>query len=294
MTDDPWNDLSPPTSAAAINARRVDANIPWGFFWARGIDRKCLLVLRHSGESTPRGHLPRLKGIEVAISDGDDDEGHMLVFRLLDSAQRDIFYRLCRDIVASAEHAMSQKEAVTLALARTWRWHHLLRGGGDGRLSPEEQKGLIGEFLVLERHLLPMLAAFDAVSAWLGPFGAPKDFEIGRICIEAKARRGSATPFVVVNSEFQLDDGGADALYLHVVELDQAPSDAQGAFALSDVARRVRERIASADNRATDALETLLAAAGFSWDDDYSPGPAPLGRLDDEVEIARPCSKAGE
>ena len=30
--------------------------------------------------------------------------------------------------------------------------------------------------------------------------------------------------------------------------------------------------------------------------EDYAPppGPAPLGMLDDEVEIARPCSKAGE
>jgi hypothetical protein len=270
MTDDPWNDLAPPTSAAAINARRVDANIPWGFFWARGIDRKCLLVLRHAAESTPTGRLPRLKGIEVVISEGDGDEGHMLVFRLLDSAQRDIFHRLCRDIVASAADAKSEKEAVTLALARTWRWHHLLRGGGDGRLSPEEQKGLIGELLVLERHILPAFAAFDAVSTWRGPLGAPKDFEVGRVCIEAKARRGNATPFVVISSEFQLDDGGADALYLHVAELDQAPADAEDTFTLSDVALRVRESIASADNRATDALETLLSAAGFSWDDDYS------------------------
>jgi hypothetical protein len=270
MTDDPWNDLAPPTDAAAINARRVDANIPWGFFWARGIDRKCLLVLRHTAESSPPGHLPKLKGIEVAISDGDGDEGHMLVFRLLDSAQRDIFYRLCRDIVASATDAKSEKEAVTMALARTWRWHHLLRGGGDGRLSSEEQKGLIGELLVLEHHLLPAFAAFDAVSTWRGPLGAPKDFEIGRVCIEAKARRGNATPFVLINSEFQLDDGGADALYLHVAEIDQAPADAEGTFTLSDVARRVREKLASADNRAIDAFETLLSAAGFSWDDDYS------------------------
>lgn len=273
MTDDPWNDLAPPTSAAAINARRVDENIPWGFFWARGIDRKCLLVLRHAAASMPKVHLPKLKGVEIAISDGEVDEGHILVFRLLDSGQRDIFYRLCRDIIASAGHAGSEKEAVTLALARTWRWHHLLRGGGDGRLSPEEQKGLIGELLVLERYLLPMFSAFDAVSAWRGPLGAPKDFEIGRIGIEAKARRGNATPFVLINSEHQLDDAGGDALYLHVVELDQAPADVDGAITLSDVARRIRERIVSADNRANDALDALLSAAGFGWDDEYSDSP---------------------
>lgn len=62
------------------------------------------------------------------------------------------------------------------------------------RLSAEEQKGLIGELLVLERYLIPLFGPADATSAWVGPTGSPKDFECGRTAIEAKARRGAA-PF---------------------------------------------------------------------------------------------------
>ncbi len=270
MIDDPWKDLAPPNAADAINARRVDSDIPWGFFWARGVDHKCLLVLQHAADSTPRGRLPKMKGIDVAISMGNRDSDRMLVIRLLDSAQRDIFYRLCKDIVAGASGAASEKEVVEVVLNRTWRWHHLLRGGSDGRLSAEEQKGLIGELLVMERYLLSQLSALDAVAAWRGPLGAPKDFEIGRVCIEAKARRGAATPFIAINSEHQLDDTGTDALFLHVVDLDQAPSDTNEGFSVTQVADRVRNKIAAIDNGTVDAFESLLLAAGFKWEDDYS------------------------
>src|SRR5258708_10087432 len=41
---------------------------------------------------------------------------------------------------------------------------------------------------------------------------------------------------------------------------------------------------------------TVVKCVNIGNVEDYPPppGPAPLGRLGDEVEIARPCSKAGE
>jgi hypothetical protein len=41
---------------------------------------------------------------------------------------------------------------------------------------------------------------------------------------------------------------------------------------------------------------TVVECVNIGNVEDYPPppGPAPLGRLGDEIEIARPCSKAGE
>jgi len=270
MNNDPWKDLTPPNVADSINAKRINAEIPWGFFWARGIDQKCMLVLKHNSDLSPHGHLPKLKGIEVILAEGNNDRINMLVLKLLDSSQRDIFFKLCTDIVAGASDAVSEREAVEVALARTWRWHHLLRGGSDGRLTAEEQKGLIGELSVLENYLLPVISAFDAVSAWCGPQGAPKDFEIGRVCIEAKARRGVATPFITINSEFQLDESGTDFLFLYVVDLDRAQSDSRMGISITDIAQRIKDRIAEIDNGAVIKYEASLSAAGFRWEDNYS------------------------
>lgn len=268
--DDPWTGLEPPASADIINAKRVDGKHPWNFFWARSVDRKCLLLLRCLTASAPKGKLPKLKGIEVALSEPDTGGSTTVSLKLTDNQHRDIFYRLCLDIVQATSVAKSEIEAGETFLARTWRWHHLLRGGSDRRLSAEEQKGLIGELFVLERHLIPVFGPADATAAWVGPTGSPKDFECGRVSIEAKARRGAARPYVAISSEFQLDAGGCDALFLYVVELDTAPEDASAAFTITDVARRIAERIAADAPSVTERFEGQLVAAGFSWDDDYS------------------------
>lgn len=270
MSEDPWRAIPPPSARQSVNARRVDPDLQWDFYWAKDVEGHCLLILAYARESAPHGHPPRLKGIELTTTTGFDDNHEMLIYSLADAVQRDIFYRLCRDIVASTVKAASEKDAVCTAVRRTWRWHHLLRGGSDGRLSAEEQKGLIGELLVLERYLLATFDATDAIAAWRGPLHAPKDFELGMVCIEAKARRGPSKPYVAISSEHQLDTAGMDALFLHVVDLDRAAGESEQAFSVTTAAARVLERVLEMDSAQGDALETLLAAAGFRWEDDYS------------------------
>jgi Putative PD-(D/E)XK family member, (DUF4420) len=269
-TPDPWIDLVPESGVTSLHARRVDAQSRWNFFWARGADKRCMLILQYSPDPLLDRQLPVLKGIDCQrMRDGSDGK-RILYLKLMDSTLQDIFYRFCMDIIATCADSTSEAEVVTRMIGRTWRWHHLLRGGGDSRLSIEEQKGLIGELVVLEKLFLPLFSPRDAINAWLGPLGAPKDFEIGRIAVEVKARRGGATPYIDISSEHQLDGSGNEALYLHVIELDQTPPDSTGAFTLTTIAERICTGVRSADQGAADMLESLLVAAGFRWEDDYS------------------------
>lgn len=269
MPEHPWATLAVPTGASVINARRVDANGKWNFFWARDSDARSLLVLRYGKDAATQERLPNLKGMEVFMQVDETGEPS-LSLRLRDSALRDLFYRLCLDIIASTEGATSECEALNTALARTWRWHHLLRGGGTGLLSPEEQKGLIGELLVLEAYFLPVMPASDALAAWRGPLGEAKDFEIGQVAIESKAHGGGAVAAVRVSSEFQLDDSDLAALFLHVSLLDRPTEDGDHGFTLSEVCERIRARLQSMAPRSTERYDALLTAAGFRRDDDYS------------------------
>lgn len=296
ISEDPWSDLEAPTAFDIINARRVDGKLRWGFFWAKSIDRRCLLVLQHDQAAASRSPLPKMRGIEVSISDPDDQGQRMLSLKLIEAQHRDIFVKLCRDIVNAASSAGTEQEVVETFIARTWRWHYLLRGGSDQRLSAEEQKGLIGELLVLQGQLIPEIGIRDGVQAWRGPTGSPKDFEIGRICVEVKARRGAARPLVAISSEDQLDAEGTDELLLYVVELDVAPDNIEAAFTVTDIAVRVRD-IVSADQPSAERFEQLLAASGFLWEDNYTDfrwmaGPHRLFRVTDGF----PCitrAKAG-
>jgi len=267
VSENPWEKIPVPSASTNYNLALVDPTIKWYFYWAIGSDGKYSLMLEHSGDSGLEIKLPKLKGISTEIlSSGKDN----LLFKLYDLENRDIFYRLCLDIVSSTKMCVTEMEAVQVAVQRAWRWHYLLSGGRDGKLGIEEQKGLIGELLVLERILFPVLSIMDSLNSWTGPLDAPKDFEVGAIAIESKARRGAATPFISINSEFQLDETGLDALYLHVAELNRTPENTESSFCLTDVARRILDFISNGEPAAISVYEGLLLSSGFDWNHDYS------------------------
>ncbi len=267
-SDDPWRDISAP-QASQINARRVPQEMPWGLYWAVDAEGNVLLILQHRGTIRRSTRLPKLRGLLVETQPADGGSDERIVIRLTDPEQRDIFLRFCRDIVDATALAQTEEQAVERFLARTWRWHRLLQGGRDKRLGDDEQRGLIGELIVLERHLLPALDALDAVRCWTGPLDAPHDFEITRIHVEAKAR-GSATPRVVISSEHQLESGNADRLFLHVTEVTTAAEGGPDAVTVTDIATRIRLALAGRDMAAVDIFEERLGAVGFDWTDDYS------------------------
>ena len=277
--EDPWKGIDLPTDGTRISARRIpDAGSPtWGLYWAMDSRRHCLLILQYSAKNRLARRLPRLRGLLVEALPTEDRSGRRLIIRLTDGEQRELFHRFCMDVVDATRPSRSETEAVERFVVRTWRWHHLLRRGGDGRLSKEEQRGIIGELCVLEHQLLPVIGAVDAVQAWMGPLDAPKDFQIGWIGIEAKTR-SPHMPSVRISSAEQLDATGTTRLFLYVVELSRALG-APASVTITDVASRVRDTIAALDLSAVIQFDERLSATGFDWNDDYSDNPLLIGEI---------------
>ena len=269
MNEDPWSGIIPPARSARISARRVDRPTRWALYWGVDADRNILLILQHAGATGRSCRLPALRGLRVEVQPADDTSHERIVIRLTDPEQREIFLRFCQDIVEATALARTEEQAVERFLARTWRWHRLLRSGRESRLGDEEQKGLIGELVVLERHLLPTLGALDAVRCWTGPLDAPRDFEFSRVHVEAKAR-GASSARVAISSEHQLDCGEGDTLFLHVTVVATAAEGTSGATTVTEFAGRIRSMIAGHDMIAADLFEERLSAIGFDWTDDYS------------------------
>ena len=137
---------------------------------------------------------PRLNGISIIDYEPEGSDKKKLILSLRQAEHREIFYRLCTDVLEATRDCKDDASALHVMLRRTWRWHQLLRGERDGRLSPEAQKGLIGELECLTSVILPHFSPAEAMTFWEGPSGLPKDFVIGEACIEVKARRGAARP----------------------------------------------------------------------------------------------------
>lgn len=244
--DTPWSGLE----AGKTDTRRVDAAARWDWFWAVMPRADVALVLKLRDLPNPPPDLPKLRNLEIRFQTLPG--GPILYIRLKDSSQLELFETLCRDVKAAGELAVTEAEALERAIGRTFRWHYLLRGGKLEVLSEEAQKGLIGEIEVL-KSLISTLGPKPALTAWTGPSGAPKDFELRADCIEVKARRGASQPFVKITSEHQLADVPDRRLWLGVIAVDkvQPPHG-----------RTLTEHVAEV----TDLLERTEPSAIMDWD----------------------------
>jgi hypothetical protein len=259
--DKPWSGLE----AGKTDTRRVDAAARWNWFWAVMPRADVALVLQLKQLPNPLPDLPNLKSLEIRFQTLPG--GPIFYIRLKDNSQMELFETLCRDVKATGEIAESESDALSRAISRTFRWHHLLRGGKLDVLTEDEQKGLIGE-LEFFKLLMAAIGAKAALAAWKGPSGAPKDFELEAHCVEVKARRGASQPFVNVTSEHQLTDVPGRRLWLGVLAVDRVqPPNGR---TLSELVAEVTEALERTAPSLIREWDLLLADAGFDVTHDYS------------------------
>jgi Putative PD-(D/E)XK family member, (DUF4420) len=262
LNDSPWAGLE----AGKVDTRRVDAKAKWHFFWAVMPRADAALVLQLQNLPRPIPDLPKLKNLEIRFQTLPG--GPILYIRLKDNSHLELFEALCRDVVAAGEKAETEPEALDRAIGRTFRWHYLLRGGRSEVMSEEAQKGLIGE-LEIFKLIVSMLGPKAALAAWMGPSGAPKDFELKSDCIEVKARRGASQPYVKISNEHQLADVADRQLWLAVLAVDKVQRPHGNT--LSEIIAEVTHHVESVDPSITLDLDFHLADAGYDSNHDYTP-----------------------
>ena len=260
-TETPWSGLE----AGKTDTRRVDAAARWNWFWAVMPRADATLLLQLTGLPKPVPDLPKLKNLEIRFQTLPG--GPILYIRLKDNAQMELFETLCRDVMAAGELAETEAEALERAIGRTFRWHHLLRGGKLEVLSEEAQKGLVGEIEVL-KLLMANLGPKPALTTWTGPSGAPKDFELKADCIEVKARRGASQPFVKITNEHQLADVPDRRLWLAVLAVDKVQQP--HGKTLTEYVAEVSNLLERTEPSAIMDWDLHLADAGYDVLHDYS------------------------
>lgn len=265
MDNSPWKDLE------SSDARRINNNGQFDFFWVVVEEKMPALMLRLPNEPISKPKLPELKNLLANFRIISGRWAFVLVLK--ENSQAELFETLCRDIVESAEKASNLDEALSRAIQRTKRWHHLLRSGRLEGLSIEDQRGLIGE-LALLRELAMNFGSEMAVEAWKGPSGAPKDFELIGCCIEVKTRRTAATPSISISSADQLADCDGGRLFLCVTNVESA---------IVPEGMTLHDYVAL-----TEALFQEDCSMYTKWEDAiYSTGYDPLYKYDDRRWLIR-------
>lgn len=256
-TDNPWAQLK------TDDARRVKAFSKYDFFWVKPEAGVPGLMLRLLEKPDPLPRLPKLKNLTANFR--GVSARYAFVITLKDLSQIDVFETLCRDVVEAGESAENIYDALSRTIQRTYRWHHLLRGGKSNGLTVEEQRGLVGELAYL-RTLASQIGPDMAIEGWTGPGGAARDFEFIKTCIEVKTKRIAAKPYVSISSAEQLADIKDCRLFLNVQNVASAVSP--DGLTLHDHVAMTAKLFQNSTN-AFDKWEESLYSTGYDPQNDY-------------------------
>jgi hypothetical protein len=205
--------------------------------------------------------LPQGRGFDVSRVDLFGGQGGALTIALAREAagSLDLFETMSEDVIAALRKNQQRGMHVILEtfLRRVAAWQDFMRKPSDQRLSGEEEVGLYGELLTLERALDAGAPAVDMVESWEGPLDGLQDFAIGNGAIEVKSSIAVTGFPARIGSLEQLDDAMRQPLYLAAQRIVVDPEGAS----LPDLIAKIRDRISNSGAQGT--FELRLKQAGY-------------------------------
>jgi len=264
--NNPWDQITPPNKD--VSALRANAEHPLDLFWAKDHLGRYLFVYEYPANSEVIiKDPPDLFGIET-ISMSANSETSRLVLILKEKANWELFFALCNDLLTATMPIHIPKTASTIILHRLKRWQDFLKKKRLDILSEEKIKGLIGELLFLSSHLIPKFGSTDAVRFWLGPEGAPQDFNVNRSAIEVKCQLGGTTPNVKISSADQLF-AQLPKLFLFVVTLGKTTKGDKNALNLPSIIAGISERLEQESSSSLNHFQDQLMEVGYYYSEKY-------------------------
>lgn len=247
-----WNDVRGQRERPVF--KRVDEKHPYDLYLGVDVHEFPVLMLL-SAHSVDQ--LPRLKSLEVSQNLRHDGKFAILI-SLSTSDLLHPFCSVCDDLIESLRFFPPPGAEAPFLLNRLEKWRRLLETTRKGFSQPQ-LLGLIGELLFLER-LIAQIGPASAVTAWLGPGGAPQDFQTGGQLYEIKVCPVGAH-LVIINSLEQLHTANTPTTLI-VFAVGSSAVDQTGAFTPNGIVSRIRQLLTT-DSAASSNFELKLAELGF-------------------------------
>lgn len=246
-----WSDLRAQTERPIF--KRVNEAHPYDLYLGIDVHDAPVLMLLSSHSAD---QIPQLRALDVSQNLRQDGKFAILVSLTTNELLHPFCY-VCEDLIESLRPYKSAGREALFLLNRLEKWRRLLETTKRG-LSQPQLLGLIGELLFLER-LLPLLGPTPAVESWLGPTGAPQDFQSGGRIFEIKVCQIGAH-IVVISSLEQLHTGSTPTTLI-VYSIGSCASDQPGAFTIKTIIQRIRQALS--ETPASSTFELRLAEVGF-------------------------------
>lgn len=236
---------------------RIDEAHPVGIYLGLEDGDRAVMLVCPAKPPAP----PPLVAIRVDVR-ARNDGTWALVLKLARRDLKGLFTHLVEDLDGATRQPGDPGKAV---VERLTRWQRLLSRGTPGVLEDQELRGLAAELDFLLSEAIPVAGARAAVSAWKGPYEAPKDFLFDNVEVEVKAVHRQQRRIRISSLE-QLSDSGLPLyLWSRAVDLDTGsdPDTSMAAFV-----ERARTAV-GLDAVAAEGLELGLRSAGYEDRPEY-------------------------
>jgi len=161
------------------------------------------------------------KGFKVDVETKKGSKNVVVRVALTHTGFADLFSTLATDVVKHFLAAASDSEAAITLCDRLEHWRRFAEKTGKEGLSLNEQTGLFGELLFLEKLLNADFDPLSILRCWHGPLRANQDFGFGCVAVEVKTSISNTPNIVTVSNVRQLDGTGVSHLFLYHVSLDR-------------------------------------------------------------------------
>lgn len=266
---DQWREVDEPSSSDREILRRVEPEHELDFYRGRLFGGGYFLRLVVDSQPPSQLVLPKLSNITITLRPGVDGRFELTV-TLMNADYLELFRALCADLISSTRFLKreNERQALTVVIARIFRWQGLLRGERGGALSSSEQLGLFGELAILKDIFLARTDAFSALSAWQGPLGAEQDFQFAGWLFEVKSQMASSDRLIRISSAHQLDLVSGNIGLFHQVfsTSDEVTGEARTLRQLID---DIQQLVRDVSPAAVDLFQARLMEVGYEPLEEY-------------------------
>ena len=264
IKDNPWEKLEKPVSGS-LSMRRVNAEFVHDFYFAKdGYGQYSFVFSLH----TPVQIKDKLSlnGIDITLLSVGGTTSIFLVLK--NNNDWPIFLKICLDLCEVTSNITDETLAVKTFCNRLLYWQYFMKRNKENRLTKEEQIGLIGELLFIQKYLMPKYTLLDTMNFWTGADADVQDFFVDGKRVEIKTCMSPSKNEVHISSLQQLYNSECQ-IYLGVFFLGIANSELESTFSLSSLAKTLAESLQQ-DTYAHELFVKKLASVGMFLDDDYN------------------------
>lgn len=206
--------LQKPSKDELIIKKRIDTLTQFKCYIATNhITCNHLYIMELSNNTIiPEFKNSSFKGVRFDVL--DLHESKELNIYLIDNDLKDVFSLFVENIIDEITHIQKENEAIVVISNVIQKWKKLFDKLNSQGLSLEQQKGLLGELLLLNELIDSGINANYLLNCWTGPDYGDKDFTLGATCFEVKFTT-SKLPRVKITSERQLESSNLENLFLH-------------------------------------------------------------------------------